>query len=172
MIQVYKLIETRHLVPMEIALTDNEIVEIDSESRVIMQSYDVGSISDIIRMNTFLPGIQIVFKDNVLLTYIPPVQLRGLVISNIFTVGNWKRSNQELYKFQQDAIYTVMPNYSQKTFGWDANGVDLDYEIDLIKRFSNPLDDDHFYASLREFNINANLTRFTDNEPKPLQFLM
>jgi hypothetical protein len=171
-LKVYKLIEPGYFIPLEIALSDSEILEIDNNSQTIIQRYSAEGVRDVIRMNKGVAGIQIVFEDSSIVTYVPPSHYRGLLLSNIFTVANWKRNNQEQYKVQYDFIHSHTPNYSQKTFGWTNNDVDTDYEMDLIKKFSNPADDDSFYNSLREFTLNASLQKFIDNEPKPLQFLI
>ena len=171
-LKVYKLIESGYLIPIEIALSDSELVEIDIVSQTVIQRYNVEGISDVVRMNTGVAGIHIIFEDFSMVTYVPPSHYRGLLLSNIFTVANWKRNNQDHYRIQHDFIHSVIPNYTQKTCGWPTNEVDTDYEIDLIKKFSNPSDDDVFYSMLREFNMNASLQKFADNDPKPLQFLI
>jgi len=167
-----KILESGHLMPIKLALSDSYLVEIDIEEELVLQKYDLSSINHIVRMVTGLAGIQVTFEDYTVLTYIPPYNHKGLLASNLFTLANWKKNTQE-YLIQNDFIHSMIPRYNLRVEGWINGETELDYEIELIRKFSrNQTNEQQFFEALHEFNLNARLKNYTSTDNSPLKLLI
>ena len=170
--KAYKVLESGHLMPIRLALSDCFLVEIDVDEELVLQKYDLASVNNIVRMVTGLAGIQVTFLDSTVVTYIPPHHHKGLLASNLFTLANWKKDTRE-YSLQNDFIHSMIPKDNYVVSGWINDEVELDYEIDLIRRFTRAqADDQQFYNALHEFNLNARLRTYTSTDNAALKLLI
>ena len=170
--KVYKILESGHFFPIEIALSDEYILEIDCKTGLVIQKLDFLSVRHVVRMIAGLTGIQVTFDDLTTVTYIPLSHYRGLLGSNIFALANWRKDDQGTTSLQKDFIHAVMPNYNYAVHAWANDEVELEYEVELIKRIMTAADEEQLYQALHEFNMNAILKNYNDSDAKPLQFLI
>ena len=170
--KAYKVLESGHLMPIKIALSDCFLVEIDLDEELVLQKYDLASVNNIVRMVTGLAGIQVTFVDSTVVTYIPPHHHKGLLASNLFTLVNWKKDTRE-YSLQNDFIHSMKPKDNYVVSGWINDEIELDYEMELIRRFTRAqADDPLFYAALHEFNQNARLKHYSSTDNSALKLLI
>jgi len=165
--KVYKVLESGHFFPIELAISDDFLIEYDTNTGIVIQKFDFSFVRHIIRMMSGLPGIQVIFDDFTCVTYVPLRQNRGLLASTIFTLASWKRT-ESATTIQDDFIHGIAPNCRLEMLGWVNNEVELDYEIDLIQKFTDPKDEAELYDSLHEFNLNGMLKTYAESDPKPL----
>lgn len=170
--KAYKVLESGHLMPIKVALSDCYLVEIDIENEIVIQKYDISTVNNVVRMVSGLAGIQVIFEDFTVVTYIPPNHHKGLLASNLFTIANWKKSAQE-YALQNDFIHSMIPKYNYIVYGWINDQIELGYEIELIRKFcTSTADDEFFYTVLHEFNLNARLKTYTNTDNNALKVLI
>ena len=169
--KVYKVIESGHFVPIEMAISDDYLVEYDIYTGVVIQKFELSAVKHVVRMMNTLSGIQVLFDDLTVVTYVPLRENRGLLASTIFTLAGWKRAENES-TIQDDFIHGVMPHHNMAIHAWVNGDPEVDYEVELIKRFIEPKSEEDLYQGLHEFNENAKLKFYAESDPRPLQNLI
>ena len=169
--KLYKALESGHLTPIRLIISDDNMLEVDVNTNYIIQKYDLRYVEDLIQMASGLPGITISFGESAQVTYVPEEFERDMVASNIFTLISWKKPNQTAIARQSEFIHCIPPNRMFKVSCWLNDEIEPEYENDLIKSICCALSEDEMYYVLHEFNLNAVLRSYNDTDPKPLRIL-
>jgi len=169
--KVYKVIETGHFVPIEMAISDDYLIEYDIYTGVVIQKFELSAVKHVVRMMNTLTGIQVLFDDRSVATYVPLRENRGLLASTIFMIAAWKRAENET-TIQDDFIHGIMPRHNLEIHSWINGDAEVDYEVELIKRFIDPKSEEDLYQGLHEFNENGKLKFYAESDPRPLQNLI
>ena len=170
--RVHKLLESGHLLEIKLAVIEDSIIEIDPASNLVMQKYDIRHVENIVQMASGVPALCITFHDEAMITYIPEDYERDLIVSNIFTLVNWRRINQDSSLKRSDFIHCGIPNKSLKINGWIQDTVELQYEKDLVSSLLTTKSEEELLKILQDFSQNAHFKHNNINDPKALQMLI